>query len=168
VAVVVNYKKSTNAEGKVEMKPLTEAETIQITNLVKEAMGFNAERGDSINVVNTPFAQAEQEALPELPWWKQPQYIEYMEMAKTAGKYLLMALALVILYLRVLKPLMKKFSEISNRPAASLSPELQHAEMTALPGQSNYQDNLSRAQKMASEDPRVVANIVKTWVGSNE
>ncbi|MGK2951096.1 MAG: flagellar basal-body MS-ring/collar protein FliF [Thiobacillus sp.] len=168
VAVVVNYKKSTNAEGKVEMTPLTEAETIQVTNLVKEAMGFNAERGDSINVVNTPFAQAEQEALPELPWWKQPQYIEYMEMAKTAGKYLLMALALVILYLRVLKPLMKKLSEISSRPAANLNPQLQSAEMTALPGQSNYQDNLSRAQKMASEDPRVVANIVKTWVGSNE
>jgi len=168
VAVVVNYKKSTNAEGKVEMKPLTEAETIQITNLVKEAMGFNAERGDSINVVNTPFAQTTQEALPELPWWKQPQNIEYIEMAKTAGKYLLMALALLILYLRVLKPLMKKFSEISSRPAASLSPQLQSAEMTALPGQSNYQDNLSRAQKMASEDPRVVANIVKTWVGSNE
>ena len=35
-------------------------------------------------------------------------------------------------------------------------------------GQRNYQDNLTRAQKLASEDPRVVANIVKTWVGSNE
>ena len=43
------------------------------------------------------------------------------------------------------------------------------ARMLASPdGQRNYQDNLSRAQKMASEDPRVVANIVKTWVGSNE
>jgi flagellar M-ring protein FliF len=40
--------------------------------------------------------------------------------------------------------------------------------MMALPGQRNYQENLSRAQKMATEDPRVVANIVKTWVGSNE
>jgi flagellar M-ring protein FliF len=47
----------------------------------------------------------------------------------------------------------------------------QHAangELMALPGQRSYQDNLSRAQKMASEDPRVVANIVKTWVGSHE
>jgi flagellar M-ring protein FliF len=168
VAVVVNYKKSIGADGKVSMTPLTEAETLQITNLVREAMGFSAERGDSINVVNTPFAQTEQDALPELPWWKQPQYIEYIEMAKTAGKYLLMALVLLILYLRVLKPLMKKLADIAKQPPPSQNPQLQHAEMTALPGQSNYQDNLSRAQKMASEDPRVVANIVKTWVGSNE
>jgi len=41
--------------------------------------------------------------------------------------------------------------------------------MIALPpGQRGYQDNLLRAQKLASEDPRVVANIVKTWVSSNE
>jgi len=167
VAVVVNYKKSTNAEGKVVMTPLTKAETAQITNLVKEAMGFNAERGDSINVVNTPFARAEVEVIPELPWWKQPQYVEYLEMAKAAGKYLLMALVLFILYLQVLKPLMKKLSEAAKMPPPNQNPQLQHA-MAARPGQRNYQDNLTRAQQLANQDPRVVANIVKTWVGSNE
>jgi flagellar M-ring protein FliF len=166
VAVVVNYKKTTDKDGKAVMTPLTEAETVQITNLVKEAMGFNADRGDSVNVVNTPFARAEQEAIPELPLWKQPGVIQ---MAMTAGKYLLMALALLILYLRVLKPMLKKLSETMTQPPASHA-QLQHADdgVLALPGQRNYQENLSRAQKMASEDPRVVANIVKTWVGSNE
>lgn len=168
VAVVVNYKKATGADGKVTMKPLTAAEKTQITNLIKEAMGFNAERGDSVNVVNTPFASAERETLPELPWWKQPEYVEYLQMAKTAGKYLLIALALFVLYLRVLKPLLKKLSEAMAKPPASHTAQLHHAEMMALPGQRNYQENLSRAQKMANEDPRVVANIVKTWVGSNE
>ncbi|MGB9129070.1 MAG: flagellar basal-body MS-ring/collar protein FliF [Thiobacillus sp.] len=167
VAVVVNYKKSTNAEGKVMMTPLTKAETDQITNLVKEAMGFNAERGDSINVVNTPFARAEVEVIPELPWWKQSQYVEYLEMAKAAGKYLLMALVLFILYLQVLKPLMKKLSEAAKMPPPNQNLQLQHA-MAARPGQRNYQDNLTRAQQLANQDPRVVANIVKTWVGSNE
>ena len=167
VAVVVNYKKSTNAEGKVVMTPLTKAETAQITDLVKEAMGFNAERGDSINVVNTPFARAEVEVIPELPWWKQPQYVEYLEMAKAAGKYLLMALVLFILYLRTLKPLMKKLSDAAKMPPPIQNPQLQHA-MAARPGQRNYQDNLTRAQQLANQDPRVVANIVKTWVGSNE
>jgi len=168
VAVVVNYKQTTGKDGKAAMKPLTEDEKTQITNMVKEAMGFNAERGDSINVVNTPFARAEQEVIPELPFWKQPEYAEYIQMAKTAGKYLLMALALFILYLRVLKPMLKKLSEAMAQPPATQNPQLQHAELMALPGQRNYQENLSRAQKMATEDPRVVANIVKTWVGSNE
>ena len=166
VAVVVNYKKTTDAKGKVSMAPLSEAETTQITNLVKEAMGFNAERGDTVNVVNTPFAQVEREVIPEPPLWKQPAYIE---MAKTAGRYLLMALALLVLYLRVLKPLMKKISD-SMKPAPEPVHNLQFEEGAdmLIPGQSSYAENLLRAQKLASEDPRVVANIVKTWVGSNE
>ena len=116
--------------------------------------------------MNTPFAGAEQEVIPELPFWKQPGIIQ---MAKTAGKYLLMALALFILYLRVLKPMLKKLSEAMAQPPAS------HAQLAACqcrndgpPRQRNYQENLARAQKMAKEDPRVVANIVKTWVGGNE
>jgi len=165
VAVVVNYKKTTDKDGKVSMKPLSEAETTQITNLVKEAMGFNQERGDTLNVVNSPFATTEQEAIPELPLWKEPGNIQ---MAKDTGKYILMAIALLLLYLRMLKPLLKKISEtpLLPPPVPSHDP---HAQMMGLPdGQRNYQDNLSRAQRMASEDPRVVANIVKTWVGSNE
>ncbi|MBZ0068932.1 MAG: flagellar M-ring protein FliF [Thiobacillus sp.] len=171
VAVVVNYKKTTDKDGKVSMKPLSEAETTQITNLVKEAMGFNQERGDTLNVVNSPFATTEQEAIPELPLWKEPGNIQ---MAKDTGKYILMAIALLLLYLRMLKPLLKKISETPLLPPPGPSHDL-HAQvganggMMGLPdGQRNYQDNLSRAQRMASEDPRVVANIVKTWVGSNE
>jgi flagellar M-ring protein FliF len=171
VAVVVNYKKATDKAGKVSMKPLSEAETTQITNLVKEAMGFNQERGDTLNVVNSPFATTEQEVIPELPLWKEPGNIQ---MAKDAGKYLLMAIVLLLLYLRMLKPLLKKISEAPLLPPPGSSQDVHvqigaHGEMMNLPdSQRNYQDNLSRAQKMASEDPRVVANIVKTWVGSHE
>ena len=171
VAVVVNYKKTTDKAGKVSMKPLSEAETTQITNLVKEAMGFNQERGDTLKVVNSPFATTEQEVIPELPLWKEPGNIQ---MAKDAGKYLLMAVVLLLLYLRMLKPLLKKISEAPLLPSPGSSQDVHvqigaHGEMMNLPdSQRNYQDNLSRAQKMASEDPRVVANIVKTWVGSHE
>lgn len=169
VAVVVNHKSSTDAEGKVVMKPLTAAEIAQITNLVKDAMGFNAERGDSVNVVNTPFARAEVEALPDQPFWKQSENREYIEMAKTAGKYLLMALVLVLLYLRGLKPMLKKLDEMAKLPPPAPVQHLQHAGGgNLLPGQRNYEENLTRAQQLANQDPRVVANIVKTWVGGNE
>jgi flagellar M-ring protein FliF len=165
VAVVVNYKKATDENGAVSMKPLSDAEKTQITNLVKEAMGFNQERGDTLNVVNSPFASVEQEAIPDLPLWKQPWVLN---LAMQAGKYLLMAVALIVLYLRMLKPMIKKISEAP--PIFPPSPSLSHAAnaMPSLPGQRNYQENLTRAQSLASQDPRVVANIVKTWVGTNE
>ncbi len=171
VAVVVNFKKTTDKAGKVTMKPLTEAEITQITNLVKEAMGYNQERGDSVKVVNTPFISTEQEVIPEVPLWKQPNNIQ---LVKDIGKYLLVALGLLILYLRLLKPMVKKLTEAPALPppsaAAPMEPQFSaNGELMALPNSSNsYQENLSRAQKLATEDPRVVANIVKTWVSSNE
>jgi flagellar M-ring protein FliF len=166
VAVVVNYKKVTDQAGTVSTKPLTEAEKTQITNLVKEAMGYNQERGDTLNVVNSPFATVEQEAIPELPLWKQPSTIN---MAIQAGKYLLMAIALLVIYLRMLKPMIKKISETPLFPPPSQDHLLQgNMTKTLLPGQRSYQENLTRAQSLASQDPRVVANIVKTWVGTNE
>ena len=113
VGVVVNYRKTLDKAGKVTMKPLTAAETTQITNLVKEAMGYNQARGDTLNVVNSPFASVEPETIPELPMWKQPDNIQF---AKQTGKYLLMAAALLLLYLRVLKPMLKKIAETPALP----------------------------------------------------
>lgn len=169
VAVVVNYRKAVDKDGKPVMKPLGAAETAQITDLVKEAMGFNPQRGDTLNVVNSAFATPEQEAIPELPLWKEPANIQ---LAKDAGKYLAMAVVLLAIYLKLLKPLLKKIAEAPALPAPSQDPQLQYGangELIALPpGQRNYQENLARAQKLASEDPRVVANIVKTWVANNE
>ncbi|MBS0311156.1 MAG: flagellar M-ring protein FliF, partial [Proteobacteria bacterium] len=169
VAVVVNYRKTVGKDGKVTMKPLSPAEITQITNLVKEAMGYNQERGDTLNVVNSSFASQPPEIIPEVPLWKQPQTID---LALQTGKYLLMAVALLLLYLRMLKPMLKKIAEAPALPAPGHDAHLHHGggsgDMMALPGQRNYQENLARAQKLASEDPRVVANIVKTWVGSHE
>ncbi|MDO9219603.1 MAG: flagellar basal-body MS-ring/collar protein FliF, partial [Thiobacillus sp.] len=108
VAVVVNFKKTTDKNGKVKMTPLTANETAQITNLVKEAMGFNPTRGDTLNVVNSAFASPELESIPETPLWKEPGTLQT---AKDVGKYLLMGIALLLLYLRVLKPMLKKISE---------------------------------------------------------
>ena len=168
VAVVVNYRKTVDKSGKVAMKPLTPAEIAQITNLVKEAMGYNQERGDTLNVVNSPFASPAPETIPDVPLWKQPETID---LGMQTGKYLLMAVALVILYLKAAKPLLKKLSEMPALPPPGQNAHQQHAgqgELMALPGQRNYQENLTRAQQLANQDPRVVANIVKTWVGSHE
>lgn len=168
VAVVVNYRKTVDKSGKAAMKPLSPAETAQITSLVKEAMGYNQERGDTLNVVNSPFANPAPETIPEVPIWKQP---ETLDMAMQGGKYLLMGVALLVLYLKAAKPLLKKLAEMPALPPPGHDSHIQHGahgETLALPGQRNYQENLTRAQKMASEDPRVVANIVKTWVGSHE
>ncbi len=54
-AVVVNHRQETDAKGKIETKPLSEVEMKQINDLVKEAMGFKQDRGDTLSVANAPF-----------------------------------------------------------------------------------------------------------------
>ncbi|MCL4747842.1 MAG: flagellar M-ring protein FliF, partial [Burkholderiaceae bacterium] len=72
-AIVVNHRKSVAADGKVSWAALEAAELENINALVREAIGFAKDRGDSINVVNAPFSREELPKEPELPLWKQPE-----------------------------------------------------------------------------------------------
>jgi flagellar M-ring protein FliF len=171
VAVVVNYKRDVDKAGKPVIKPLTDAEKAQITDLVKEAMGFNKDRGDSLNVVNSPFAGMEKDAISDLPMWKQPENIE---LAKEIGKYLIIALILLYLFFGILRPLLRKLMG-KDVPAPVVEPiagaeQIEHEEDSdvVLTPISGYQQNLQMVKQLAVDDPRVVANVVKTWVSGNE
>ena len=172
VAVVVNYKRELDADGKMVSRPLNEAEKNQITDLVKEAMGYNRDRGDTLNVVNSPFAGVEKEAVADVPLWKQP---ETLELAKHAGKYLLAALVLLYMFFGLLRPTLRKLT--TPAPAALPAPPEQDAVVqlaseaqldTPVLLPRTYQNNLDLARQLARDDPKVVANVVKTWVNANE
>ncbi|HZW14164.1 MAG TPA: flagellar basal-body MS-ring/collar protein FliF [Noviherbaspirillum sp.] len=170
VAVVVNYKKVTGKDGKVSMVPLSDAEKTQITDLVREAMGFNKERGDSLNVVNSPFA-SEKETIVEPPLWKQPEMID---LAMVVGKYLLGAIILLYLFFAVLRPMLKRATSalLPPPPEPAPEPELEddvvHIESGNAMGTRprTYQDNLDAAKELSRKDPKMVANVVKAWVGN--
>jgi len=177
VAVVVNFRNTTDKAGKIISRPLTAAEKTQITDLVKEAMGYNQQRGDTLNVVNSPFAGTEKELIPDVPLWKQPENIQ---LAKDIGKYLIAIAVLLYLFFRVLKPMLGKLSADADARAALPAPDaddvvhLSHmsadGELMDLTthGVLGYQQNLEIAKQLAKQDPKVVANVVKTWVNGNE
>ena len=177
VAVVVNFRNTTDKAGKIISRPLTAAEKTQITDLVKEAMGYNQQRGDTLNVVNSPFAGTEKELIPDVPLWKQPENIQ---LAKDIGKYLIAIAVLLYLFFRVLKPMLGKLSAAADARAALPAPDaddvvhLSHmsadGELMDLTthGVLGYQQNLEIAKQLAKQDPKVVANVVKTWVNGNE
>lgn len=177
VAVVVNYRNTIDKSGKVISRPLTAAEKTQITDLVKEAMGYNQQRGDTLNVVNSPFAGAEKEVIPEVPLWKQAENIQ---LAKDVGKYLIAIAVLLYLFFRVLKPMLHKLSGDADARAAlpapgdddvvhisHMSADGEHMDLTTH-GVLGYQQNLEVAKQLAKQDPKIVANVVKTWVNGNE
>lgn len=170
VAVVVNYKRVVGKDGKVSQKPLTDEEKTQITDLVKEAMGYNKDRGDTLNVVNSPFAGVEAEAVPEVPIWKRP---ETYGMAKEVGKYALAVGVLLYLFFGVLRPMLKKMVGPPPPPEIEHTPEEEQDDTVVSLGTvepmgqkpRGYQENLEAAKQLARNDPKVVANVVKAWVG---
>jgi flagellar M-ring protein FliF len=183
VAVIVNYKRIVDSKGKITIKALTAAEKTQITDLVKEAMGYSKERGDSLNVLNTPFDGVDKpEPVPApTPWWKDQ---ENWDLAKKIGRFLLAAIALAYIFFRLLRPLLRpvlrKLDELNVKPVAHEEPKEEDEptdaditkttamqEMEAKQHQG-YRENLQTAKNMAKEDPRVVANVIKAWVGANE
>ncbi|HTH44895.1 MAG TPA: flagellar basal-body MS-ring/collar protein FliF [Oxalicibacterium sp.] len=168
VAVVVNYKRVVGKDGKVTYRALTEAEKTQISDLVKEAMGYSKDRGDTLNVVNSPFADANSEPLAKPPLWERPAVID---MGIQALKYLGIGIVLLILYKKMLKPLLTKLTTHSAEQnhkahARRVAHEQQEVEPmgTQMP---TYKQNLDAAKELARDDPKVVANIVKSWVGND-
>ncbi|WP_083664386.1 flagellar basal-body MS-ring/collar protein FliF [Herminiimonas arsenitoxidans] len=170
VAVVVNYKRVVAKDGKVTVQPLTEIEKTQITDLVKEAMGYNKDRGDTLNVVNSPFAGVDKEEIAKPPLWERPEVID---MALQAAKYLAIGIALLILYFKMLKPMLNKLNpppplalmDESGEPIQKI--HLEEPEVGPMGVQNTYQQNLEAAKELARKDPKVVANIVKAWVGND-
>ena len=57
VAVLVDGIYTEGSDGEISYSPRDEEQILLLTSLVKTAVGFNAERGDILEVINMPFAQ---------------------------------------------------------------------------------------------------------------
>ena len=159
VAVVVNYRKETDAEGKIEQRPLSAEEIAKINDLVKEAMGYSKERGDTLNVANSPFTESEAEVIPETPIWMNPVAWDW---GKEIGKHLLIAGLVLYLLMGVLRPYLKNI-EKSRTEAKQAEIAASQAEED-LPNFVSYEAKLEAAKKISSEEPQVAASVIKEWV----
>jgi flagellar M-ring protein FliF len=181
VGVVVNYRRTIDPKtGKVVVKALSAAEVAQINELVKQAMGYSQARGDTLNVTNAPFEGVDKpdEQAPE--WYKDPANLP---LAKDIARYAFIAMVLAFLWFRfvrpLLKPAIKKFDE-----AVALPPEPEPEEPEPEPEPDYeaearmqreaeehqkvqvYKTNLEMAKDLAQHDPRIVANVIKEWLGT--
>ena len=162
VAVVVNHRKLTDEAGTTTTKPLAPEEVEQITNLVREVMGYNKERGDTLNVTNSAFQVTEVETPPEVPLWKQPETIATL---KDVGRYALAAGVVLFLVLGVLRPLLIRISE---QPLPAPAPEPAQAVAFRAQRHAGLDESLNAAKQLARQEPKLVANVVKDWVTGDE
>jgi flagellar M-ring protein FliF len=171
VAVVVDYRQAQDEKGETQRVPLEAGEMERITSLVREAVGLNEARGDTINVVNTPFRLPEDvEPLPDVPIWEQPWVL-------SLGKQLLGVLAVLFIAFGVLRPMLRNLSTQGKYAAAQALPAGQAGGQLALgedqltlsnQARPSGQQLLEMASTMAKDDPKRVAQVLNTWVAKEE
>ncbi len=160
-AVVVNYRDTTDDKGHTAAAPLSLEQMSQIRSLVKEAMGFDQARGDSVNVVNAPFSVTKEAAAPKLPLWQRPDVIA---LARDAGKALLLAVLAAWFIFGLLRPALRQLTV----PPALPAPEPAVALATGPDVIPATENNLQQARQLAAQNPKIVANVVKAWVNKDE
>ncbi|HEY4341848.1 MAG TPA: flagellar basal-body MS-ring/collar protein FliF [Steroidobacteraceae bacterium] len=191
VAVVVDDMPVIGKDGKpAKGRPLTDAELTHITTLVKDAVGFDQARGDSVNVVNASFRSEPvpaENALEKVPLWETPLF---RDMAKLAAG----VIVLLVLSLAVLRPMIKALMPsaqtrgllsssgdavaISNGgAAAALSGGAQPGFVGDAAGGGHaaapapaipYDQQITNARALVNQDPKRVAQVVRNWVSVDE
>ncbi|EMK5829813.1 MULTISPECIES: flagellar basal-body MS-ring/collar protein FliF [Citrobacter] len=172
VAVVVNYK--TLPDGKP--LPLTAEQMKQLEDLTREAMGFSDKRGDTLNVVNSPFTATDDDSA-ELPFWKQQAFIEQL---MSAGRWLLVLLVAWILWRKAVRPQLTRRAEEAKaaQEREQLRQETQEAVEVRLSKDEQTQQRRAnqrlgaevmsqRIREMSDNDPRVVALVIRQWMSND-
>lgn len=172
-AVVVNHRTSTDAKGRTTTTPLTDQQIEQMTALVRETIGFNKDRGDSVNLMNAPFT-VEKVVPVELPWWRQPELQDLVRSFAWPVGTLLFGL---LVLMGVIRPAVKAAASGQPRMLGSshrlnaIESEMPERAQLPAPARSNEpmapspgELALDDARKLTRDNPAAVANIVKGWI----
>ena len=174
-AVVINHMAGKDAKGNPTTTPLPPEMINQINALVREAIGFSEQRGDSVNVLNAAFNRTVPEVV-EVPLWKNP---EVLELARGFAWPLGMVLLGLVLFMGMIRPAMK----LVKTPAPVLTPVEPTPLLDAViddeperpglpqpkaaptePEVTAEMMRLEDAKRLAKDNPVAVANIVRGWV----
>ena len=171
VAVLIDNLRTTDKDGKVTETPLPADQIERLTALVRDAVGFDATRGDSVNVVNSSFLGETVTAAGELesvPFWEKAW-------VQTLAKVLAGLIVLLIIIFNVLKPLTRGLLN------AAKGPVLRQGALAAAVAGGNvavggppeapalaYEQQIAQARGLVTADPKRGAQVVKSWVANSE
>ncbi|MFL0797352.1 MAG: flagellar M-ring protein FliF [Cellvibrionaceae bacterium] len=184
VAVVVDDRETIDPEtGKLVRQPWSVNELERLSILVRDAVGYSAARGDSVNVLNSAFMIKSEEVEMEMPWYEHPLLQQY-------SKHLVGLFIVVMLIFGFLKPIMKSLSNEGRRKKEeemkkevealesgsglfdSLSDEsvtLTGGDTLMLPSpEESYEQQLNAIKGLIAEDAGRVALVIKRWVTEPE
>lgn len=184
VAVAIDDIRNINPEtGEVSFTTWSDAELERLTLLVRNAVGYSAARGDSVDVINTPFAPQEVEQFVEPELWEQSWFWE------AVWKGLAVLVAIIVVF-AIIRPAFRNLAAAGAQArdeafgddagmgalgALETGGDVGATAMLAgggddflLPGASEGYDKQVNALKgLVAEDPARVAQVVRKWVNQD-
>ncbi len=185
-AVLVDGVYEKGSDGKIVYRPRTAEEMEQISDLVKSAVGFDANRGDMVEVENLQFATADSgiaDKVEQLYFGFSKS--ELMRMAEGLG----VAIVAILVILLVIRPLINNAFEVSNNNSAEklIAPGDEEDNLLL----SNFlNDNfdesaeelvninkvdgrikvssLKKLNATVEKNPDAAVNVIRSWLYNNE
>lgn len=181
VAVVVDNMQVTDPEtGEVTQQSWDQESLLRLRTLVQDAVGYDASRGDSINVINSEFLAGD-ETIEQPPFYAEPWFWEI-------AKQLLAGVFVLILIFGILRPAVRNLlakgeeEQLESEEDAALAELDVDEDLIAddkvtlnavddynLPGPSeSFERQLDALRGLIAEDPGRVALVLKRWIMSND
>lgn len=174
-AVVINQRQEPNEDGVLVPVPFTPEEIENIRELVKQAMGFNAARGDEIHIVGGVFAEPAYgtDEFDNSPWWMDARVLA---MADQWIRYIMFFVLAFILYRLVLRPVLARHKAAMMAKAAeamaAAGADPMSQQMISEGDFKNqfpdyfkkYEERLKEMKSVAEREPKVVAMVVNSWM----
>jgi flagellar M-ring protein FliF len=157
----------TGQPSKAKYTPRSAEELQKIEALVKSSVGYNADRGDQLTVVNIPFQDTGEE-MPVEPqkWWEKPFFADL-------GKNILLCIAFISLLLMVVRPLMKMLSSSKRNLDDSLEmlgmqkerrEPLEGGVHALLPSRGMDAKGQGELLSIVKQDPYQTAQVLQNWL----
>lgn len=184
VSVAVNEETVINEAGEEQPQPRTAEAMGNIRRLLQGGLGFDINRGDSIEVVSVPFAQLPDLGTGEVPMWEEPWFWR-------AFRLVIGALVIMVLILAVVRPMLKKLlnpeSDVEDDAEAYLDDESMGDETIdllssqfdesavgfsadgslQLPDLHKDEDLLKAVRALVANEPELSSQVVKAWLNED-
>ncbi|MFC0050170.1 flagellar basal-body MS-ring/collar protein FliF [Rheinheimera tilapiae] len=187
VSVAVDYKMgAAAADAPAKPEPRSQAEMQNIRRLLQGGVGFDVQRGDTIEVVSVPFTREEIVAAAELPIYEQEWF---MRLARLVAA----VLVIIVLIIFIVRPMLKKliypedtsesYDEMSLSRGVDLGDDtidLLSKEFDAksvgfaadgtlmLPDLHGDEDLLKAVRALVANEPELSSLVVKNWLAEDE
>lgn len=168
------------AQGDQPARALTDAEIAKVEALVRQAVGFDEQRGDAVSVMNAAFVRDVADETPiDTPLWQNP-------MIKDGARLLIGVIVVLALVFGVLRPTLRQLAgpagttgrarvvdtnDALPTPAFAGAPGLGggHAllENTGPTAEEIHEERMRQARGAVAQDPKRVAQVMKGWVAND-